>query len=547
MDDPGTGVRRVHDPKPARNRGAEFELVRLRTEAALHQRLRDLTAAFSRGVSSTLGLEEALTTLASDLTALFGGRRTAVWLYRRRARDLVLTASSHPSDQTTHVSTEDVEAPAVRGLRLEVPAVSRTADGSLLLTPLRGWRRALGTVIVEGPFTPELDDEQLTGLANELSRQLSAAIESIQLLQEIIRQRRLLEDTFNSIVDLVVVTDNQLRIVHMNDAFAARTGRPRAELLEQRLDSLLDAQLASWVTAGDVPDAQSDGGDGGRTRRAEDARLGGTFSVKMTPLINALGEPAGHVVVARDITHQTRLEKEQEALRERLGQSEKLAALGQFVAGIAHEMNNPLQGVLGHLELLIQTSEQARPLRRDLRRIYHEADRAAKIVRNLLVFTGSRRMNRRRLRVGRVLSRALTSRAASLKRAAIDVRRDEQPDLPAVMGDPLLMHQAFLNILVNAEHAILHSGKPGRIEVDATFDQRAGMVITKVRDTGPGIPTEVLPRIFDPFFTTKEVGQGTGLGLAITYGIVQEHGGTIHAANAAGGGALFTIELPAAE
>ena len=122
------------------------------------------------------------------------------------------------------------------------------------------------------------------------------------------------------------------------------------------------------------------------------------------------------MLVARDITHQTRLEAEQAALRERLGQSEKLASLGQFVAGIAHEMNNPLQGVLGHLELMIETSADARPLRRDLRRIYHEADRAAKIVRNLLVFAGSRRMTRRRLRINRVVSRALSSRTASLKR-----------------------------------------------------------------------------------------------------------------------------------
>ena len=150
------------------------------------------------------------------------------------------------------------------------------------------------------------------------------------------------------------------------------------------------------------PDSQP---DGGRTRRFEEPQLGGMFSVTMTPLINASGDPAGHVLVARDITHETRLEREQAALRERLGQSEKLAALGQFVAGIAHEMNNPLQGVLGHLELLIETSADARPLRRDLRRIYHEADRAAKIVRNLLVFAGSRRMTRRRLRINRVLSR----------------------------------------------------------------------------------------------------------------------------------------------
>ncbi len=346
-----------------------------------------------------------------------------------------------------------------------------------------------------------------------------------------------------SILDLVVVTDNQLHVVHTNDAFAERTGTTRADLLDRPLDSLVGGGLAAWAAT--AREFAEPGPDGGRTKRFEDPRLGGTFLVTMTPLLNAGGRRTGHVLVARDITHQTRLEAQQAALREQLGQSEKLASLGQFVVGIAHEMNNPLQGVLGRLELMIETSAEARPLRRELRRIYHEAERAAKIVRNLLVFAGPRRMARRRLRINRVVSRALSSRTASLKRAGIEIAREQPGDLPAVSGDPLLLHQAFLNIIINAEHAILGAGQPGRIEVRSWHDPAHHQVVTTVRDTGPGIPAAVLPRIFDPFFTTKEVGQGTGLGLAITYGIVQEHGGTISAANAREGGALFTIALPA--
>jgi signal transduction histidine kinase len=115
--------------------------------------------------------------------------------------------------------------------------------------------------------------------------------------------------------------------------------------------------------------------------------------------------------------------------------------------------------------------------------------------------------------------------------------------LPMISGDLLLLQQAFLNILINAEHAIESSGSGGRIDV--TTSVAGGDVVTTVRDTGPGIPHEILPRIFDPFFTTKDVGRGTGLGLAIAYGIVTEHGGGIQAANAPGGGAIFTITLPA--
>jgi two-component system NtrC family sensor kinase len=207
-------------------------------------------------------------------------------------------------------------------------------------------------------------------------------------------------------------------------------------------------------------------------------------------------------------------------------------------------MNNPLQGVLGHLELLLRSSPAARPIRRELRGIYQEADRAAKIVQNLLVFSGSHGLKRKRLRAEQIVARALASRRAAQRKHAIEVVRDEAPNLPPVSGDPLLLHQALLNVLINAEHAaITGEGRP-RIEVGVRADRKRGFVITTIRDSGLGIQPEALPRIFEPFFTTKEVGRGTGLGLAITYGIIQEHGGLIHAANHPEGGAIFTIELP---
>jgi PAS domain S-box-containing protein len=522
------------------------ELSRLRLEAAFHQRLRDLTLAFSRGISSSLNLGTALQNLALDVHELLGGRQTSVWIHRRRERQLVLAASSDRGRvaSVAPVFTGDQDTAPARGLRLERPALVAEGRAELLLAPLRGWRRALGTLVVEAPFTPDLDRAQLLDLAHELGLQLSATIENIQLLEEVLRQRRLLEDTFNSLIDLVVVTDDALRIVQMNDAFAQRVGLSKAELLDQPLDALVGEQMAQWA-ARDVREADTDGVDGERSQRFDDRRLGGTFAVTVTPLINQEGGPAGHVLVARDITQQIRLEKEREGLRQRLAQSEKLASLGQFVAGIAHEMNNPLQGVLGHLELMITTSEAAKPLRRDLRRIYQDADRAAKIVKNLLAFTGSHRLARRRMQLGRVLSRVIASRAAALEQAGVAIVRDLPPDLPAVHGDPLLLHQAFLNVLINAEHATL-AGGDRRIEVRSRADATGRVVTTTVRDTGPGIPADVLPRMFDPFFTTKEVGKGTGLGLAITYGIIQDHGGTIYAANAPDGGAVLTIELPAA-
>ena len=518
-----------------------LELARAERDIRLHQRLRELLLLFSQGVTSTLNLGSALHTLAQEITQMLGATTAVIWLHHRRARELELAASSDTGVATgLRVSTEDAAHPAVNGLRLEGPRLA----GGLLIAPLRGWRRALGTIVLTGVDRSDLDEAQLVDFTHELGHQLSASIENVQLLEEILRQRRLLEDTFNSLVDLVAVTDPELRIVQTNDAFAARVGMPRLDVIGHSLRDFVGDDTAAWVEAADPAPAPQPAG----TRPIEDTRLGGTFLLTATPLINQEAQTIGRVLVARDITRQTRLENEREALRARLMQSEKLASLGQFVAGIAHEMNNPLQGVLGHLELLIGTSDAARPVRRELRQIYFDADRAAKIVRNLLVFTGARRMAPRRLQVDRILTRVLASRSAGLKRAGVEVRRRQGHSLPLVSGDPLLLQQALLNVLINAEHAVSdESLRTRRIDVSSTCDAARNRVTVTIQDSGRGIPPDVLPRIFDPFFTTKDVGQGTGLGLAITYGIVQEHGGTISASNASGGGAVFSVDLPAAD
>ena len=285
-----------------------------------------------------------------------------------------------------------------------------------------------------------------------------------------------------------------------------------------------------------------------RTRQITDDRLGGIFAATVTPLINHEGNPIGRVLVARDITAQIQLETEREALRGRLAQSEKLASLGQFVAGIAHEMNNPLQGVLGHLELLIETSEAAKPVRPTLRRIYQEGDRAAKIVRNLLIFTGSQRMSRQRLRRR---PRARRARSPAARRRSAAIRSRSRASMTDNATD---LRRCVAAAAGAAQHSDQRRARDRRDRKTRTHSTPRSTSVNDgktvrltIEDSGPGIPADVLPRIFDPFFTTKDVGEGTGLGLAITYGIVQEHDGTIHAANLPGGGARFTIEFPAIE
>jgi PAS domain S-box-containing protein len=552
------GVLAVGDPSApddqvlasASTASVEFGLVvewnHLARERSFHERLREFSVAFWRSLASPASGQIALESLTSDVNTLLGTKAVSIWLHDRRARELVLSASSDPVRQAARprVSADDRRHPVADGLRLDrAQAIDTAGADPVIVAPLRGWRRALGVVTIDGS-APGFDDAGRLALVQELTRQLSVAIENRQLLDEILKQRRLLEDTFHSLDDLLVVTNSGLRVVQTNEAFASRLHSTRAALIDRRLDELVGPELTAWIQGDETAvDTMATA----RTRTFDSSVLGGTFIVTVTPLVSQDGESAGRVMVARDITAQMRLEAEREVLRTKLAQTEKLAALGQFVAGIAHEMNNPLQGVLGHLELLIDNNPSAKSVRAELRRIYHDADRAAKIVHDLLVFTGSHRMTRRRLKIDRVLSRALASRRTAQARQQITVLRDHAGSLPAVVGDPVLLQQAFVNVMVNAEQAIAGAGPAGTIRITTCLSDDRERIVTTISDSGRGIAPDHLPRVFDPFFTTKEVGQGTGLGLAITYGIVQEHRGVITVANAPDGGAAVTLELPVAD
>jgi len=521
-----------------------LERTRAAAESDLQLQLRNLLQEFGRSVSSTT-LSAGLEALCIGTNRLFAADRTSVWLHDRRARMVVLSASSDVVylAQERRVATSDVLAPAAIGLRQERAAIASSihADGGqtgMLTIPLKGRRRALGTMVMEAIRLESGSEMDLLERGDEMGRQLSGAIENVLLLDTVLRSRRELENTFNSLADLVAVSDQEGRLVFMNRAFLERSGRPRHELIDQPLANGVGPKMREIIERAGIMEETA------FSAEIEDPVLRGTFQVTLTPLLGEEGEPMGVVLVARDITPHTQLEAERAELRNRLVQSEKLAALGQFVAGIAHELNNPLQGVLGHLELLRATGAFPKALRRDMQRVYREADRAAKIVRNLLVFAGSRRLVRRRTSLNAALSRALALRAPALRAAGIEVVRHHEDGLPRVKGDPLLLQQALLNIVLNAEQAIGTAG--GRIETRTTVRQHQGspQIFVEVRDTGPGIPAAAMPRLFEPFFTTKETGKGTGLGLAITYGIIQEHGGHIGAANHPDGGAVFTVQLP---
>ncbi len=255
------------------------------------------------------------------------------------------------------------------------------------------------------------------------------------------------------------------------------------------------------------------------------------------PVLGANGRRLGRVEIYRDLTAQR-------VFQSKLLQTEKLAALGQMVSGIAHELSNPLTGILGYAQrLLVRQEAYGHP--EEARQIYQEAERASTILRQLLLNARETQPERRLVSLNEIVLKAMELQRFSLSADKVRVEMDLDPALPLVRGDPGHLQQVLMNLVGNARQALEQQAQGGTIRLRT---QRLGerRVRLEVADDGPGIPPAIQARIFDPFFTTKPAGVGTGLGLAIVLSVVREHGGLVHVLSPPQGGAVFQIEFPAA-
>jgi len=275
-----------------------------------------------------------------------------------------------------------------------------------------------------------------------------------------------------------------------------------------------------------------------RLKRAD----GTTVWVEITAAAEAVNGAVRIDALVRDVSERKKLDDQSRDLYHQLLQAEKLAALGQTISGVAHELNNPLATILTWAERLAE-----RPLddatRRGISTILSESERAAKIVRNLLTFSRKRQSTRTMVDLNHVVRDTLALRAYEQRVTNITVIDALASGLPQVFADAHQLQQVLLNLVINAEQAMLSAHGRGLLVVRTWHEAERECVVLEINDDGPGVPGDVQQKIFDPFFTTKEVGKGTGLGLTVAYAIVQEHGGRIRV-ESRGAGASFFVELP---
>lgn len=385
--------------------------------------------------------------------------------------------------------------------------------------------------IVAITTAPLRELDRITGIVASLRDVTEERARTAALERSEARYTRLVE----SASDAIFTVDAEGRFTAMNRSLERAVGMTRAQLIGQPVSLVIDAR--DLAAAEGLLQATFHGqrGRGSMRYHASDGatRHG---SVITSPIIEG-GVISGALGIMRDVTDDRRL-------AEQLLQQEKLAAIGQLVSGVAHELNNPLAGVMAYTELLITSSLAAEEpeTRQALETIRHEAMRASKIVSHLLTFARRQPSERVEVDLNGIVNDTLALRRYAIRTAQIELDVELDPALPRTWADPFQLQQVLLNLLTNAEQALSDWAGVRRIAVRTR--REGDRLVIAVSDSGPGVPPEQRDRIFNPFFTTKPVGQGTGLGLSISDGIVREHGGRIRVESQGGEGATFVVEVP---
>jgi PAS domain S-box-containing protein len=339
------------------------------------------------------------------------------------------------------------------------------------------------------------------------------------------------------LIDACILVDNHSHVLYMNPAAQELTNRDLADAYERPLREILPAwpqQILNTVQQLSVPTIK------GLSMDKNEKYC--WYEIGLSPIHDSAGNLMGKVLLIRDTTDRVKAEDERRQLELRAQVSSRLASVGEMAAGVAHEINNPLTGVIGYAQLLMNRKDIPPDIKSDLTAINDGARRVAGIVQRLLAFSRQTKPERKLVDVNELIESTLILRTYHLKVNNIEVVTKLNPHLPETVVDPGQIQQVLLNLIVNAETEMKLAHGKGKLTV--TTQKSDNTIKIYVKDNGPGIKPEIMDKIFDPFFTTREIGQGTGLGLSLCYGIITEHNGKIYAESQPDKGATFILELP---
>jgi two-component system, NtrC family, sensor kinase len=518
----------------------------------LRQRVQELTVLYSIGksVSSLLDLEEVLVRIVEAGVYITRAEEGFLLLRDSQADELYLRAAKNLGEQRAQklrMPIDDSIAGQVirtgKPIRLDkatqgAPLKIKTGFlvRSILQVPLIVGNTVIGVLAVDNQQVERVFSENDQYLLSALADYAAIAIDNARLYQQVKTSEERYRELFANAYDLIFTLDRELRITSINKVGPELIGYAEEQLVGHSLRELTVPE--AWVPAarafGNLMMGQSVAPFELRLRRRDDEIVILEVSARWA------SEGSFHCI-ARNMTERRRLE-------EQLLRSEKLSAIGQLVAGVAHELNNPLTSISGFTQLMLRGNNLAEQVREDLTHIGTQAERAGKIVQNLLVFAREHKPQRLLADLNDVLRSTLSLRAYQLRVDNIRVDQQLDANLPQTVADSFQLQQVFLNLINNAHQAMVEHGNPGvltlKSSVAAATTERAAQLRIAISDTGIGIAQASLSKIFDPFYTTKPVGQGTGLGLSICFGIVQEHGGRIWAESELGFGTTMFVELP---
>ncbi|RJP17065.1 MAG: PAS domain S-box protein [Candidatus Abyssobacteria bacterium SURF_5] len=446
--------------------------------------------------------------------------------------------------------------------RVHMPeALKQLGVDAMLVIPMLEPENEVGFISAVPPPNSSFSDAEIENLS--VFADLAAVTwRNAQLYNDLRKSERRYRYLIDNAIDIIFILDMQGRFVSINKRGEQLTGHKAEGWIGRHFSELISADDLSEVLQG-----WSRGTAGGanvmpvriQTARGEDLYLKVNSS-----LLEEDGEIKGQMCIARDATEETKREAEFKRLHEsvveanhkleesmaklksaqaKLVQTEKLSAMGELISGIAHELNNPLTGIMGYTQLLLETAENDK-YRQDLEKINTAAYRCKQIIQNLLRFSRSHKPQKQRIDIQAVIKSVAELKRYQLQLDGIKLNLQLQENGLYIIGDHYQLQQVILNLINNAHQAIHTAKSGGAIDVRTVCDEASGRARVFVSDDGPGIPQEVLPRIFDPFFTTKEPGAGTGLGLSVVYGIIQEHGGQITTESVPHKHTTFSLELP---